>query len=1432
MRLLECHAIGTIVSLSLVVGCSSPGGPEKASTVSSALTFAGDVLTQRVDNGRTGATTFAGLNATSFGSTGGWGLLATLPVAGPVWSQPLFAQQVPIGSDNNKLHDLILIATAQNHVYAFDANTLNSTPLWQVWLGPGDSNSGNLFTPGCLNTDGTLCNGGKGLGILSTPVVDRQNGWLDLTYRTTVGTVSSLHIVALSLGNGASVFDHTITNAPMVPDTSVAGHPGLKCSGMEICGALDGVYQRASLLLSNNILYVGFTMQNEQYWTWAANQRLIARGQINAYNASTLGFLGSFVTVDGSPTQMGGGIWQASVGPAADANGDVYFATGNAMSFVANPPAPTSANGWLDPEELGTTSNPWPSDYAPIPGSYGNSVVHLHPEQMAAGFVLSPVTSFTPNRSYWHNVEDIDLGASGPMLVPGTNQLVHAGKEGILYVLDRDSMGDVTDAPLTQQDYRNWATEFPAPPSTPSTCPTADFKNMNTPRFLPSAAPGEVGPIQILDLAENFDVSRPIANCWGDFPHIHGSPSFATFVDGSSYLYVWPEKDFLKAFKATSLSPLALATIPATSDSTAPLPGGMPGGGLAVSTDPTAGGGVVFASSPMDVEEDAVWMHGTLRAFNAIPNQAGRLTQLWSNFGAQTYFYAKFVPPTIAKNHVIQATFSDEVLVYGPRAGAAPMYAPPSTAVGMASEGAAQEQTEAAFVANDGAVHVLWKGNGDGWDAAHNGQISAPNVAAPGTPVTLVASGDGLYAVFVDLLSNVHWLSRAFPSAWIDQGEIATTSHPGGPARLGAIGEGSALAIFVVEQDTAMHVLIGNGTAPFSDTAISATGDFPLVTNVATTTNGPSELDAFAADSGSNLERFVSEPVLDGSDWTPWAQSVITQSQTFPPGVPLAAASSPTLGAYGVDFNGTVTGFALPAPGAGTYTGYTEGGFNLGYFTGPGYAPVGSSVAVSLAASATNSVQATLLLTTFLYVVGHPGALDAFPLPAPLQLPAPAHGPAPTQWTAEMVAHTRSFGIGAAGGPVAAFGDDVIVGGSNGLFAVPYLAGQTDAEGFRQLAVGDDAWSIPLLLPMNPPPQPAQLVPELETIPSSGEYLPLQTWVSADFNVDGKADVANIWSTSQWGPIGIDVYDNQGGGSFQLQAQWGKVGSTGEYASTEKWVVGDYNNDGRPDLANVWAMADGDSLGIDVYLNQNDGFNFQPQWGKVGSTGEFMASQKWVSGDFNDDGWADLANIWSPTALGPIGIDVYLNTKKGGFVFQPQWGALQTQGQFSATQSFFAGDFDQDGWTDIADVWDESVAGVPQIGIDVHLNTKTSGFLLSAQWGAIGDIGVWDATQKWVVGDFNADGFPDLAKAFSDDNSGFVSIDVHLNSGARTFGITRMTTLVGPYNGGANVFNASVPCKGFDVNQTWFAGAFHGDGLDFAYVYPNDGVAGIGEFYH
>jgi uncharacterized repeat protein (TIGR03806 family) len=146
------------------------------------------------------------------------------------------------------------------------------------------------------------------------------------------------------------------------------------------------------------------------------DDRLPARGWFFAYDAKTLEKKGTFVT---TPSTVLGSIWMSGTAPAIDAQGGIYFAT---------------ANG--DP------------DYAPADTDYEDSIVRLAYDP-DLGFSVADF--FTPfNRAALADF-DIDLGSGGVMLLPDYTDpnhpevprhlLAQAGKEGTIYLLNRDNMG-------------------------------------------------------------------------------------------------------------------------------------------------------------------------------------------------------------------------------------------------------------------------------------------------------------------------------------------------------------------------------------------------------------------------------------------------------------------------------------------------------------------------------------------------------------------------------------------------------------------------------------------------------------------------------------------------------------------------------------------------------------------------------------------------------------------------------------------------------------------------------------------------------------------------------------------------------------------------------------------------------------------------------
>jgi PQQ-like domain len=349
-----------------------------------------DVVTFKNDLGRTGQNltetviTPANVNSSTFG------LLRTLMVDGKVDAQPLYLSGLIIGSAP---HNAAFVATESDSVYAFDADT--GGILWHAsLLRAGETLSDQH---GCYQIQ-------PNIGITSTPVIDRSAGAHGAIYVVAMSKDPSgayhqrLH--ALDLTNGTELFNGPVDiNATY----SVAG----------LTTSFDpGQYaERAALLLSNGVVYTSWTSHCDfpPYSGW-----------IIGYDQHTLAQTG--VLDIGPNSNAGPSIWMSGDGPAADSAGNIYL---------------LSANGAF---ESSLDANGFPSGQ-----DYGNSFLKLS----ISGARLGVADYFALSNAIAESKTDTDLGSGGEMLLPdltdsnGTvrHLMVGAGKNGTLYVVNRDSMG-------------------------------------------------------------------------------------------------------------------------------------------------------------------------------------------------------------------------------------------------------------------------------------------------------------------------------------------------------------------------------------------------------------------------------------------------------------------------------------------------------------------------------------------------------------------------------------------------------------------------------------------------------------------------------------------------------------------------------------------------------------------------------------------------------------------------------------------------------------------------------------------------------------------------------------------------------------------------------------------------------------------------------
>ncbi|MHB8627217.1 MAG: PQQ-binding-like beta-propeller repeat protein [Aggregatilineales bacterium] len=523
-----------------------------------------DVLLGRVDNNRTGAfvnetiLTPANVNATQFGK------LASRPVIGDIYAQPLYVTGVNIPGQGT--HNVVYVATAHNMVYAFDADdpsAAGNTPLWSVDFGAAN----DVGLPPLTSTGpgGGLCTcdvwDGEA-GILSTPVIDPATQTMYVVSQHGIGTSQAAHYLhALDITTGAEKF-----NGPTLITGSVSGTGQGSVSGTLTLQSYNQL-QRPALTLLNGNVYIALGSSNDQP-PW--------HGWVFGYSASNISQqAGVYVS---TPNGGGGSVWS-----------DFGIATDGTYLYVS------TGNGTFDVSSSSTGPD------------YGDSILKLDP----SGGQIRLADWFVPSNEAYLDNQDLDLGVTGPVLIPGTNYLLVGGKQGWLAVLDRTNLGHYVG---------------PIPPNLNNTMPN---------------------PATDTNVIQEFDTYA------GSASPMHNSPVFWNGPNGP-IVYSWTAQDYIKAYQISLTGSPPFNPVP-FSVSQSPVVGlGIPPGILTLSANGSQNG-IIWAYENNGSYGNRV---GVLYALDA--NDLTKM--LWSS---QTNVardavgtIAKFNPLVIANGKVFVGTFA------------------------------------------------------------------------------------------------------------------------------------------------------------------------------------------------------------------------------------------------------------------------------------------------------------------------------------------------------------------------------------------------------------------------------------------------------------------------------------------------------------------------------------------------------------------------------------------------------------------------------------------------------------------------------------------------------------------------------------------------------------------------------------------------------
>jgi len=346
------------------------------------------VTTWHYDNARTGVNpnetilNLVNVNPNTFGK------LFNIPADGAVIGQVLYLPNVSIPGKGT--HHLVYAATMHDSVYAFDADSnsgANANPLWHVSLLPAGATPVPMTVQGCSGVTAWT-----EVGIVATPVIDSASG--------------TIYVVAKTYENGSTVF--RLHALDVTTGSEKFGGPVQIAATYTLNGHTDtfnplAETNRPALLLANGHVYLAFGSNGCNYYG--------DEGWVISYNASTLAQEGAF---NAEPGKALAAIWMKGGGLSADSASNIYGETGEG-NFT--------------------------------PGTnFGSSVFRL----TQSGNSLHVADWFTPWNQAYLSQNDLDLNDAVLLLPdqPGSHPhlALAVGKEGTVYVLDRDNMGKYCDS--------------------------------------------------------------------------------------------------------------------------------------------------------------------------------------------------------------------------------------------------------------------------------------------------------------------------------------------------------------------------------------------------------------------------------------------------------------------------------------------------------------------------------------------------------------------------------------------------------------------------------------------------------------------------------------------------------------------------------------------------------------------------------------------------------------------------------------------------------------------------------------------------------------------------------------------------------------------------------------------------------------------------
>ena len=278
----------------------------------------------------------------------------------------------------------VIVATEEDYVYGLNATT--GAVKWRTHLGTP------YAITGCIDLSPYV-------GVTGTPVYDPANGDVYMFAQVVLASGPAYEMFGINAGTGAVVIKRSIS--------------GAASNDSDIKFNATNELARPGLLLMNGWVYAAFGSHcDHSPYVGFVDGVNISSGAVTQWSDET------------GVTDNQAGIWQSGGGVMSDGPGRIFVTSGNGISPAAGP---------------GTSP----------PGQLAESVIRLAPLSNGA---LVAKDFFSPADAPKLDAADTDFGSGGPAGLPfGTSRyphvLVQAGKDGRIFLLNRDALGGREQAP-------------------------------------------------------------------------------------------------------------------------------------------------------------------------------------------------------------------------------------------------------------------------------------------------------------------------------------------------------------------------------------------------------------------------------------------------------------------------------------------------------------------------------------------------------------------------------------------------------------------------------------------------------------------------------------------------------------------------------------------------------------------------------------------------------------------------------------------------------------------------------------------------------------------------------------------------------------------------------------------------------------------------